>query len=95
MALLVDLRKLILGITTKFPKDMPAWLLAASGNGAFNPGLPFEYNRSYAISSLLKDTTGLDFTAIKLGDVNLSANGLNGNLAEQRSRQDNVFDLLA
>jgi hypothetical protein len=92
---LVDLRKLILGITTKFPKDMPAWLLAASGNGAFNADLPFGYNRSFVISSLQGDTSGLDFTAIKLGDVNLSANGLAGNFAEQRSRQDNVFEMLA
>jgi len=74
---LVELRKLILGITDKFPKSLPPWVFVRKHGGIPDPAIPFQYADEYEALSLETDISDADFIAVKLGDVNLSAVNIN------------------
>jgi hypothetical protein len=72
---LVDLRKLILGIYDRFPKQANPWTFVPADYVFADPKEPFYYDRSKQIDQLSGEIADLDFIAIKLGDVNETATG--------------------
>jgi hypothetical protein len=72
---LVDLRKLILGIKNKFPQDADPWAFVPSSYAFADNNIPFYYQKTIEIGSIQNDMIDQNFIAIKLGDVNDSADG--------------------
>lgn len=74
----IHIRRLILGITDSFP-DMPSWRFVPASFEFPEPDNPFfsVFPESLQFDSLLADAVNQDFIAIKLGDVNLTAAGIN------------------
>ncbi|MBK8565676.1 MAG: T9SS type A sorting domain-containing protein [Saprospiraceae bacterium] len=71
------MRSVILGFFTNFPNNT-SWRFVDANFAFPNPGNPFEsaFPESITVNSISNDITGVDFTAIKVGDVNgTSANG--------------------
>lgn len=67
-----EIRKLILGVTNTFPKDIPAWLFV-DAKSIENPTHPYNF-RSYVETGVLTDDMiDQDFVAVKMGDINRSA----------------------
>lgn len=84
---LVELRKLILGVTDRFPKSLPPWVFVKKNGGIPDPAVPFQYYDKIETEPLMADVTDADFTAVKLGDVNLSAVNLDENHTDKRSNE--------
>jgi hypothetical protein len=72
---LVDLRKLILGITDRFPKQANPWTFVPADFVFGDPSAPYYYDKTIVIDELGTDLDDQDFVAVKLGDVNESATG--------------------
>ncbi|HHS95951.1 MAG TPA: T9SS type A sorting domain-containing protein, partial [Phaeodactylibacter sp.] len=71
---IVELRKVILFINDEFP-DNTSWRFIDADYVFPNPANPFEqvFPESYPINGLTGDMADLDFVAVKIGDVNGSA----------------------
>ncbi len=69
---LTKIRKLILGVTDKFSKDVPSWVFVAK-DGITNPNTPLIYKSLYDTDILQNNMDNVDFVAVKIGDVNNSA----------------------
>jgi hypothetical protein len=69
---LVELRKLILGINTEFSKNQ-SWRFVDNAIEFADKNNPWPLTERIAMETLDHDVAGLDFHAIKIGDVNLSA----------------------
>ena len=71
---IVQLRKLILGIDTAFATNT-SWRFVPVGYTFDNPLNPFQtpFPETIAVQTLTDPITNLDFTAIKVGDVNNTA----------------------
>lgn len=85
---LLTMRKMVLGIITEWPKDIPNWRFVDSSFVFDDPEDPFYYPDSIVIEHLLDTTDVANFIAIKMGDVNGSYNpGLDNDkhTAEARS----------
>ena len=82
---MVELRKLLLGITDKFPKGLPSWVFVSKEKGIPDIKNPFNYINNFETGPLQKDINNADFVAIKVGDVNLSALNLQDQIVENRS----------
>lgn len=70
---LVEIRKLIIGKSTQFPKGLPSWVFIPKNGGIPNPAAPHDYKTEIKTGILNQDTSQLDFVAVKIGDVNDSA----------------------
>ncbi len=92
---LVELRKLILGITDKFPKNLTSWVFVPKSNGIPDPTNPFSYLNEMETGSLTADIKDADFIAVKIGDVNQSAFNFNDNKTENREAKNDYFDVTA
>ena len=88
---LLTIRKLILGITTEFPNGQAAWRFPEEGQQFLDVQAPFPYNEEIDIFNLQGDMLNQDFIAVKIGDVNDSADldfqGINRQ-SELKSNQD-------
>lgn len=67
-------RKLILGIYNEFPAN-PSWRFVRAGYVFPNPDNPFTppFPESYITANLNGSVSNVDFTGVKIGDINLSA----------------------
>ena len=91
---LVELRKLILGITERFPK-VSSWVFADKSYPFTNIQQPFVYNNSKTTQILTSDIENFDFIAIKMGDVNQSAYNFGNIYTESRIEGSNSFGVSA
>jgi len=83
---IVELRKLILGIYTELPSSN-SWRFIPSDHEYDFPLQPWGYPENIEIYALLMNQMHADFTGIKVGDVNQSANINFNNIAvESRSK---------
>ncbi len=69
---LVELRKLILGIQTEFANNK-SWRFVDNAYQFADTKNPFPYKEFTNMTNLDHDVAGLDFIAVKIGDVNASA----------------------
>ena len=69
---LVELRKLILGVYSELPQN-ESWLFVPQEFNFINPELPWSYETSIDIEDLIASKMDANFVAIKVGDVNNSA----------------------
>ncbi|MFK7936822.1 MAG: T9SS type A sorting domain-containing protein [Saprospiraceae bacterium] len=78
---MIQIRRLILNLQDEF-SNSPAWRFVRADHEFTNPANPFADNfpELYDIDNLSSDMNGIDFIAIKMGDVNISAitNNLTG-----------------
>lgn len=70
---LIALRKLLLGIYEEFPNGQDSWRFPEKGQHFTDPEAPFPYNETINTGTLSSNMVGQDFTAVKIGDVNGSA----------------------
>jgi len=71
---LLTMRKMVLGIITKWPKEIPNWRFVDSSFVFEDPTDPFFYPDSIIIKHLQDSTHAANFIAVKMGDVNGSYN---------------------
>ncbi|MFT4535547.1 MAG: hypothetical protein ACJA1A_002445 [Saprospiraceae bacterium] len=71
---LLTMRKMILGIITEWPKEIPNWRFIDSSFVFEDPEDPFYYPDSIVIQHLMDTTHAANFIAMKMGDVNGSYN---------------------
>ncbi len=90
---LVELRKLILGITDEFSSKENWRFIDESIEFAY-PNKPFPYESSMLMPSVDHDVTNANFVAVKVGDVNNSHETFftEGNKSENRSRTEWTLD---
>jgi hypothetical protein len=69
---LVELRKLILGLSPKFAQSA-SWMFVPRTWEFIDFANPFDVDNKYYIEQLLSDKMDMDFVGIKMGDVNESA----------------------
>ncbi len=69
---LVELRKLILGIQTEFSKNR-SWRFVDVAHRFVDPKHPFPFIDYVHMSNLDHEVAGIDFVAVKIGDVNGSS----------------------
>jgi hypothetical protein len=69
---LVGLRKIILGVDSKFNANTP-WRFVPTAFSFADPKQPYEFPTGIEITKPDSDLTNLDFTTVKVGDVNNSA----------------------
>ncbi len=83
-----DLRKVILGVNNQFPNNK-SWRFVDAQHTFTNNTHPFPYAEEIFMENVKKDYFGLDFIAVKIGDVNATAkmNNLNNRPIEPRSIQ--------
>jgi hypothetical protein len=85
---LVNLRKLILGITNEFENNS-SWRFIPSYYQFADPQFPYDYPSKINLDSLFDDRNNVNFVAIKVGDVNNSvvANATSGNISSRTQSQ--------
>ena len=81
---LLDLRKVILGIHSEFSSNT-SWRFMPSSFEIEDPEHPYDFPEKVLISEMYLSDENIDFTAIKIGDVNNSANVSNGEKSSTRS----------
>jgi hypothetical protein len=87
---LVELRKLILGITSTFPNNLPSWVFV-SKKATLDAKKPYSYVNFTEIPKLTEDVLDADFVAIKMGDVNQSALEFGNQVVENRTSKYSDF----
>lgn len=90
-----DLRKIILGITDTFKDGVQSWSFVKADmkfDQNDNPWLNSPWADSYTLDQLVGENKGIDFMAIKTGDVNLSAKTTELNQGTQQ-RSSEVLSL--
>ncbi len=70
---LVELRKLILGVTTELPFGQQAWRLPIESQSFADPASPFPYKETINVEDHNAPSDNQNFIAVKIGDVNGSA----------------------
>ena len=82
---LVDLRKVILGMSTSFVNNT-SWRFVPSDFVLLDPTYPFDFPSMINLDSLFEDKTNVNFIGVKVGDVNNSVEAnLNSSSTENRS----------
>jgi hypothetical protein len=82
---LVSLRKVILGITNEFENNT-SWRFVPTSYIFSEPTFPFDFPSKVNLDSLFEDKSNVNFTALKVGDVNGSAiANSNSNKTESRN----------
>ncbi len=97
-----DIRKLILGVDDSFDQ-VESWVFIDSDQTFLDDSNPWEYQQSMELSNLDHDAPNMDFTAIKMGDVDNSVNLTPGVETENRAenkhlnivKNGSVFDLVS
>jgi hypothetical protein len=86
---IVTIRKLILGIDAVFPNNT-SWRFIPSDFVFPNPANPFQtfFPEIQTVPLQTLPVNGVDFTAVKVGDVNGNVNPVKGILAEERTSGD-------
>lgn len=89
---LLELRKLILGTYDELPTK-ESWKFMIANSEFDNPGNPWYYDDKYITDSLLYEIDSLDFIAVKIGDINHSADVFTANtsMLEDRNDKTNYF----
>ena len=72
---LTELRKLILGITNKFPKNLDSWVFVPKDYSFDDETNPYNFEKTITRQDIGIESTDNDFIGIKIGDVNESAKG--------------------
>ena len=90
---LVELRKLILGVYTKFPNN-DSWRFIPSNYQFDDPKNPFPYKEEIELSDLVGNQMSESLIAIKVGDVdgNAKVNQLQGN--QSRNNKQYLFEAM-
>jgi len=70
---IIALRKAILGISSKFPKNQKSWRFVDRNMPFADDQNPFPYEEGITYDRLTEDKAGQDMVAIKIGDVNNNA----------------------
>jgi hypothetical protein len=91
---LVELRKLILGITDKFPKGLPSWVFVDKNSTFENPQQPYIYSNFKTTGLLTQDLENFDFMAVKIGDVNQSYFNVTNGQTHIRSLIDKEYSVI-
>ncbi|MBX7164231.1 MAG: HYR domain-containing protein, partial [Saprospiraceae bacterium] len=78
-----EIRKLILGVTSKFTKT-PSWWIIPSDHVFSDPTQPFDFPISKEIKNLQSENK-VDFMSVKVGDVNQTARAHFGQNVESRT----------
>ena len=82
---LVSLRKVVLGVTNEFDNNT-SWRFVPTSYVFSDPGFPFDFPEKINLDSIFEDKANVNFTAVKVGDVNNSAvSNVNGSSTEKRS----------
>lgn len=88
---LIEIRKLILGLYQEFPGQR-SWDFVSMINGPLQLTSPWDYQNFQHLGALYQNMSGVDFVAVKIGDVNGSYSELHsGEQVENRSASQ--FDL--
>ena len=74
---LLELRKLILGYSDELTSKK-SWKFINAKTEFDNPSNPWFYEEKYVTDSLFYGLDSIDFIAVKIGDINHSANAFNG-----------------
>ncbi len=83
---LTAIRKVILGIRDQFPNNQKSWRFITANQTFANNQSPFPFVESYRYTNLTSNQTEQNFKAIKIGDVNNTAQlDLNKSSVETRS----------
>ncbi len=69
---LVHLRKLILGVANEFENNT-SWRFVPNAYTFQDPAFPFDFPSKINLDSIFEDKSNVNFTAVKVGDVNNSA----------------------
>jgi len=92
-----ELRKIILGINTEFRNGQKSWRFVEKNHQFEEPSNPWigtGWPESMRLDQLSGDVNGLDFTAVKIGDLNLTASTNFGSSTESRTYGVANFELL-
>ncbi|MCK6691053.1 MAG: T9SS type A sorting domain-containing protein, partial [Thermoanaerobaculia bacterium] len=91
---IIELRKLILGVSADFP-DNTSWRFIDKSYKFPNPLNPFEevFPEIRVIANPANNTLNPDFVAVKVGDVNGNAIANSLTQAETRSKEALIFDV--
>lgn len=81
---LVNLRKLILGVSLEFENNT-SWRFLPKEYVFDDPAFPFDFPKKINLDSIFEDKSNVDFVAVKVGDVNHSAT-VNANQQQVESR---------
>ncbi|MEI2693768.1 MAG: T9SS type A sorting domain-containing protein [Saprospiraceae bacterium] len=86
-----EIRKLILGINAEFTK-VPSWAIIPSDYVFVTPKQPWDYSSEKTFVTL-SQSSKVDFIAVKMGDVNNTANAsnANGNASTRSGSSLNLF----
>ena len=87
---LVELRKLILGMTDKLSNN-DSWVFVPKSHVYADANNPYGAPRSITVNAGTTDATGKDFTGIKIGDVNLDATAAKGAGSDNRTSNSLKF----
>ncbi len=93
---LIELRKLILGITNEFPNGQTPWRFPVEAQNFVNSSDPFPYEENITYAGLNEHMADQDFVGVKIGDVNGSAivSGLKSNEdTDRRSSNAVTFEM--
>jgi hypothetical protein len=90
----VELRKLILGITDKFPKGLPSWVFVDKNSTFENSQQPYIYSNFRTTELLTQDIENFDFMAVKIGDVNQSYFNVTNGQTHNRSLIDKEYSVI-
>lgn len=89
---IIQLRKLILNLITEFPNDNTSWRFIDAGYEFTSSNPSAESFPEYIeVNNLTGTMPDLDFIAVKVGDINGSAAASALNLAEDRSKEGDLF----
>ena len=91
---IVTLRRLLLQRINILPNGVPSWKFVPKTYEFPNPALPFStsFPDSIQVNNLDKAENNLDFVAIKIGDINLSASDFSS-VEESQTRSTNSLQL--
>lgn len=82
-----SIRNVILGKSDEFPNNQHSWRFMADGSEVANPQNPFPFAEQISTKNL-KEYKNINFTGIKIGDINQNATLQNGTpVVEPRSKQ--------
>jgi hypothetical protein len=83
---LVELRKLILGLYNELPSNQ-SWRFVDKSYEFIDANSPFPFVEQIDYTQVDTDMIGSDFVAVKIGDVNFSAQANNDHVIENRSAE--------
>ncbi len=91
-----ELRKIILGINNEFRNGQKSWRFVEKNHQFEEPANPWTgigWPESKRVDQLAGDINGLDFTAVKIGDLNLTASTNFGSSTTSRTHGVANFEL--